>query len=395
MGDNVQITAGSGTLVSTEEVTTLNGSGVSAQHLQRTANAIVLSDGTAIDLPGDSTYGLDVDVTRVSGTATVTATDLDIRDLVYTSDSVSIYGTATVTATDLDIRNLNQTQDAVKVGDGTSLIDIDTAPTDGETNGGKRLLHSEAWLWGYNGSTWDRLRSDTTNGLDVDVTRVSGNVTVVQPTAASLNATISGTAVVQDGGSSITVDQATASLLNASVIGATASDGALGTAYPVIAGMRASTAEPTAVSADGDAVALWGSRRGTLRVGQIRHSTLNADPYTLTAKSAQYTAQVTGTAFWTPASGAKIVITSFQIQTTGTTGGSVQLWFGASADTTYTRGTDLAIFDGDFIPSATSYPGVYVSGTWMSSTVDHVLRVTTSAAINTITVTCWGYEFTP
>lgn len=29
-----------------------------------------------------------------------------------------------------------------------------------------------AYLMGYNSSTWDRLRSDTTNGLDVDVTRV-------------------------------------------------------------------------------------------------------------------------------------------------------------------------------------------------------------------------------
>src|SRR5512139_2260611 len=140
MADNVTITAGTGTTVSTEEVTTLNGAGVSAQHLQRTANAIVTSDGTAIDLPGDATYGLDVDVTRVSGTVTmtaadldirhliystdtVTASDLDVRDLVYTSDSVSIYGTATVTATDLDIRNLIQTQDSVKVGDGTNLID--------------------------------------------------------------------------------------------------------------------------------------------------------------------------------------------------------------------------------------------------------------------------------
>lgn len=31
----------------------------------------------------------------------------------------------------------------------------------------------------FNGTTWDRARGDTTNGLDVDVTRVQGNVTVV------------------------------------------------------------------------------------------------------------------------------------------------------------------------------------------------------------------------
>lgn len=45
-----------------------------------------------------------------------------------------------------------------------------------------------AFLMGWNTSTWDRLRSDTTNGLDVDVTRVSGTVTVDSelPAAAAL-----------------------------------------------------------------------------------------------------------------------------------------------------------------------------------------------------------------
>ena len=41
---------------------------------------------------------------------------------------------------------------------------------------------------GYNGTTWDRLRSTTANGLAVDVTRVTGTVTVDSelPTAAAL-----------------------------------------------------------------------------------------------------------------------------------------------------------------------------------------------------------------
>jgi hypothetical protein len=37
-----------------------------------------------------------------------------------------------------------------------------------------------ACLLAFNGSTWDRLRGDTANGLDVDVTRVSGTVAVTQ-----------------------------------------------------------------------------------------------------------------------------------------------------------------------------------------------------------------------
>lgn len=49
MADNVAITAGSGTTVSTEEVTTLNGGVVSAQHVQRVAKAFRTADATAVD----------------------------------------------------------------------------------------------------------------------------------------------------------------------------------------------------------------------------------------------------------------------------------------------------------------------------------------------------------
>lgn len=65
----------------------------------------------------------------VSGTATVSATDLDIRDLSFTTDkvdvsgsSVTVSGTATVSATDLDIRNLSFAQDTVDVSGSTVAI---------------------------------------------------------------------------------------------------------------------------------------------------------------------------------------------------------------------------------------------------------------------------------
>lgn len=114
--------------------------------------------------------------------------------------------------------------------------------------------------------------------------------------------------------------------------------------------------------------------------------------YAITSKTAQYTTTQTGTALWTPATGKRIVVTSVQIQAGGTTAGTMQLWYGASADTTYTRGTDLAIFDGEFAPSATLKPGVVQNGTFVADAADRVLRVTTSAAINPLTVTVWGYE---
>lgn len=157
-------------------------------------------------------------------------------------------------------------------------------------------------------------------------------------------------------------------------------------------GGRASDAVVTPVSADGDAVALWLSRRGALIVANAPHIPFDGAPFTYTGKTAQYTTAQTGTALWTPAGGKKLVILEYQIGATGTVGGNVQLWFGASGDTAYTRGTDLAIFDHNFIPSATISPGAAKTGLWIASAADHVLRVTDDAAINALTVTAWGYE---
>lgn len=193
---------------------------------------------------------------------------------------------------------------------------------------------------------------DATNGLDVDVTRVGGTVTTGGVAAA--DAAVSGN--------------------------------------PVAIAGRASNAVPAAVSADGDVVHPWLHRTGAQIVAEAPHVGMLGDPYTKTSKTAQYTTAQTGVALWTPAAGKRLIITDVQIQAGGTTAGTVQLWFGASADTTYSRGTDLAIFDGEFAPSATLKPGVVMSGVWPAGAADHVLRVTDSAAINPLTCTVWGYE---
>jgi hypothetical protein len=115
--------------------------------------------------------------------------------------------------------------------------------------------------------------------------------------------------------------------------------------------------------------------------------------FALTNKVAQYTTTQTGTAFWTPASGKRLVVTQYQIQVGGTTAGNFQLWYGGSADTTYTRGTDRAIYEGDVVPSASYKPAVVSpSSAWPAAAADDVLRVTTSAGI-TITFNVWGYEY--
>lgn len=103
------------------------------------AAALVYNGSSWDRMRGDTTNGLDVDVTRVSGTVTV---DSELPSAAALADGASNPTTPTVGA--------------------ASLM--------------------------YNGTTWDRMRGDTTNGLAVDVTRVSGTVTVDSelPAAAAL-----------------------------------------------------------------------------------------------------------------------------------------------------------------------------------------------------------------
>ena len=115
--------------------------------------------------------------------------------------------------------------------------------------------------------------------------------------------------------------------------------------------------------------------------------------YTIVSKTAQYSTTQTTTALWTPATGKKIVVTSVQIQVGGTTAGTLQIYFAASSGA-YSRGTTAAIFDGEFAPSATLKPGVVMMPhtPFMSPAVNYLVYVTTSAAMNPLTITLWGYE---
>jgi hypothetical protein len=84
----------------------------------------------------------------------------------------------------------------------------------------------------------------------------------------------------------------------------------------------------------------------------------------------------------------RIIVTSIQIQVGGTTAGTLQVYFGTGA---YSRGTDEAIFDGEFAPSATLKPGVVMNGPFRAGALGDDILVTTSAAINPLTITVWYY----
>jgi hypothetical protein len=293
MADNVPITAGTGTDIATDQVTT------TLEHVQLFKLAIS-TDGSRTLVPADATNGLDVDVTRISGALPA--------------------GTNTL--------------GGVLVTDGTNSLVIDTAHNDGESNTENHIDVSSK-LMGYNGTTWDRLRSTTGNGLAVDVTRVQGQVTV------------------GDGTNAISVDTA----------GTDAETNAVNQLHT----------QARQYKFNGTT---WDRERGAVTV----------------FKCSQYATAQTGTALWTPSSGLSVVVTALQIQSGGSIAGTCIVWFGASADTTYTRGTDGAIFDGEFVPNNTNKPGVVMTmPNPIRGTANYVLRVTTTNA-QTVTINVWGYE---
>lgn len=68
MSDNVSITPGAGAVIATEEVSSLNGSAVPAQQVQRVALCLITANGTAVDI----STGAPLVVASTAGTGTET-----------------------------------------------------------------------------------------------------------------------------------------------------------------------------------------------------------------------------------------------------------------------------------------------------------------------------------
>lgn len=211
MADNVPITAGSGTDIATDQVTT------TGEHVQLFKIA-VSADGSRTLIPADATDGLLVKVSNAS----------------------------------------------VPIGDGTNSVTVDTDPADAEPNSGN-ALHVEGRTYVYNGSTWDRVRGDISNGMDVDVTRVSGNVTTVG--AAASGAAVSGNPVLvagSDGTNARTMKVTTDGTVMADVEGTVAHDSP-DSGAPVKIGAKAVTALDTVtLVADGDRTDTYADLDGVL-----------------------------------------------------------------------------------------------------------------------------------
>jgi len=134
--------------------------------LSASQDNVAISDGTdtlAVNADGSLNITDNGGSITVDGSVTVSATDLDIRDLDSAQDSVEVLqathdnlntnanlqvgdadvangnpvpisdagGSLTVDATDLDIRDLTHVSDSVKIGDGTDFLAVNT---DGSIN---------------------------------------------------------------------------------------------------------------------------------------------------------------------------------------------------------------------------------------------------------------------
>lgn len=119
---SVNITDNSGSL-------TVDAVNLDIRDLTHVSDSVKVGDGTdflAINADGS------INITDNGGSLTVDAVDLDIRNLVFATDKVDVSGSSvTVTATDLDIRDLDAAQDNVAISDGTDTLAVNA---DGSIN---------------------------------------------------------------------------------------------------------------------------------------------------------------------------------------------------------------------------------------------------------------------
>lgn len=324
----------------------------------------------------------------------VSATNLDIRDLTAV-DVVTVTGGAGQTD---DVKITLDSEAIVLAAGSANIGDVDVL-----------TLPSIPAGTNYIGKT--RLTDGTTdaevvplagyNAQAVAIVDASGNQITsfggaagTEYTQGDTDVTITGIAVLMEAAADTLVPlQGTVAdglLVNlganndVSLVGGVAHDD-VDSGNPIKIGSMAENILPTAV-ANGDRANAISDLFGRLLVSHIPH---NSQVW----KSHNSTTTQTGVAIWTPTSGKKVAITSIVIGTYGTTSARVILWLGASGDTAYTAGTDQLIVAASFAPDTALKPGLVLTPPvpFYASTTDHVLKITTDAAIS-IDVTVYGYE---
>lgn len=204
----VAITAGTGTNIDSRTEST-NGN-----HRQ----VVVLGDPTSNSgvAPVDATNGVSVTLTTALPAGTNAFGKLAANDGIDIGD-VTINNSTGASAVNIqdggNVISVDDGGSTLSIDDGGSSITVDgtvsvsgTVTVDSELPAAAALADATvnptapavgSFSHLFNGTTWDRMLGDTTNGLDVDVTRVSGSVTVAQATAANLNVTEASAAAIK------------------------------------------------------------------------------------------------------------------------------------------------------------------------------------------------------
>lgn len=301
MADNVSITPGTGKDIATDEVTG------TLEHVQIVKLA-VSADGSRTALTADNTNGLLVDVSRVGG---------DVNVIGDPANPVPM-----------------------EISDGVNVLLVDTSYADAESNSINHIDVS-AKVSMFNGTSWDRLRGDTTNGVLVNVAKVApGTGATDLGKAEDAPHTTGDTGVMVLG------------VRNDNHVGRAGTDGdyvpiALdghGCVYvrgvghddpdidgPVKVGARAIAhgANPTAVAAD-DRTDIFANRHGILFTIGGHPNIITRSVHIADANGAQTDASMVGTI----ATGTKVVVTALSVTvdsaTTATGGVAVKVGFGAT-----------------------------------------------------------------
>ena len=390
---------------------------------------------TAVPISGTVSTGLTQPLTDTQLRATAVPVSGPLTDTQLRATAVPISGTVTANA-GTGTQNVSVQNASIPVtgtffqatqpvsGSVTADTELPAAVALGDATGNPTAPHIGSCIEAYNGTTWDRIKTDTALQGNTANDSVIGILAAGTGPGFSIRLNPANLGTAANSASTFNVDGAGAVTIAISttttgtfIIEGTADnttfipletfDGGLdlwvsgqnltptaGKVYQVISQgyrqirLRTVTTLGATVA---HAVTLSNANQfiGGIDTGPAPHNF----GYVSVHRNGEYTTAQTGTALWTPATGRRFAVTDITISTGGTTAGVVTLWQGAAADTTYTTGTDPVIFRGEFAPSTTSRPGAVKSFNvpFVSNAVDHILRVTTSAAI-TVYVQLNGYE---
>ncbi len=382
MADTVAITAGSGTVIGTDEVTI----GGTAQHVQRVKLVDGTDGGTGL-IGGDATNGLDVDVTRVSGTVAV---DSELPAAAALADNAALPTTPNVGAT-------NFVYDGSTLDLARSVESVSAAPN---VDTGIQAVGT--------GPGYDR----KTNPTGVAATSTSNAVEVLVNGADSMTfhvtaiGTTPGSMIFQTSGD----DSAWATAGAVIKLGATETfvEGSFVPAVDDVylvrtTGLRRVRYKVNAAYASGTATVKVTASMGSpiikiVEMAPAPHKTgytpFNlSEAVTTTAQTSVAINTAPGNADNAVTSTQKAVVTSIQIQASGTVAMTqFTVYFGTGA---FSRGTNRVIFDGEFAPSSTSKPGVFMQFPINPpiGAADEEVRMTTVGA-GSFVINVWGYLIT-